>query len=217
MSHHHGIFRKFQKFWENLFNGFRIHHHTVIDAGKLLYFKRNRHLRIDKYRKSIFNLSLFHPNRTNFNNPVRYRTEACGLNIKNHIGLIQTLSLTSGYHSFQIIYQIRFHTINNLKRRIHLFQFVLSSFRMLFLVILSVITDDVIIGVICFRKGLHNSVICNGNCRMSPFVCSLYKHTGIRNPIHITHLRMTVKFHSFLRTVVHSTGSKISYFLNTRQ
>lgn len=47
--------------------------------------------------------------------PVLYRAETCGLNIENNIGICKSLSLGIFYQLLGIIYQIAFHTIQDLK------------------------------------------------------------------------------------------------------
>ena len=217
VRHHDRTFGKFQKFWQNFFNGLCIHNHAVVDAGQLFDFKGNRHLGIDKDGKTIHDGTLFHSNRTNLDDPVSHRAETGGLDIKHYIGIIQTLPPASGNHTFHIIHQIGFHTINDLKRRIYLLHLILCRFRVVFLVLFSVIADDIVIGMICFRKRLYHSMICDCDRRMSPFVGAFYQNTGIRNPIHITHLCMAVQLHSFFRTVIHPAGGKITDFFYTRQ
>ena len=210
VCHHDRTLGKFQEFWQNFFYGLCIHNHAVIDTGQLFDFKWNRHLRIDKNGKAIHDGTLFHSNRTNLDDPVSHRTETGGFDIKHHIGIIQTLSPASGNHAFHIIHQIGFHTINYLKRRIHLFHLILCRFRVIFLVLFSVIADNIVIGMISFREGLYYSMVCDRDGRMAPFVGAFYQNACIRNPIHITHFRMAVQLYSLFRTVIHPAGGKIT-------
>ena len=88
------------------------------------------------------------------------------------------------YQTFQIVHKIRFHTVNNL---------------------------EIIIfanGMVCIRKCLHISVICNGNGFVSPFHGSFDDVFDIGNTIHITHFCMTMQFHSFHRAGIHTGGYK---------
>ena len=58
-------------------------------------------------------------------------------------------------------------------------------------------------------------MICDGNCGLSPLISSFYQHSGVRNSIHITHLRMAVQFHSLHRGVIASSLTKIPDSLNS--
>ena len=68
--------------------------------------------------------------------------------------------------------------------------------------------------MICLRKRLYNPMVCNGNGRMSPLISTFHQRFGIRNPIHIAHLCMTVKLYSFLWAGIYSGSCKIGNFLN---
>ena len=68
--------------------------------------------------------------------------------------------------------------------------------------------------MICLRKCLYNPMVCNGNGRMSPLISTFHQRFGIRNPIHIAHLCMTVKLYSFLWAGIYSGSCKIGNFLN---
>ena len=57
-------------------------------------------------------------------------------------------------------------------------------------------------------------MVCNGNGRMSPLISTFHQRFGIRNPIHIAHLCMTVKLYSFLWAGIYSGSCKIGNFLN---
>ena len=69
--------------------------------------------------------------------------------------------------------------------------------------------------MICLRKRLYNPMVCNGNGRMSPLISTFHQRFGIRNPIHIAHLCMTVKLYSFLWAGIYSGSCKIGNFLNS--
>ena len=86
---------------------------------------------------------------------------------------------------------------------------------MIFLVLFSVIADNIVIGMIGFREGLYHSMVCDRDGRMSPFVGAFYQNACIRNPIHITHFRMAVQLYSLFRTVIHPAGGKITDFPDT--
>ena len=59
------------------------------------------------------------------------------------------------------------------------------------------------------RECLHNTVIRNGDRRMSPFIGTLHNILSLGNTVHIAHLRMAVKLHPFSCTVITSGGGKV--------
>ena len=184
---------KFQKFRENLFNRRRIHHHLIRNTGKPGNFKRNRHFRIYKGTELIRNLSFFHLYRADFNNLILYRTKTRSLQIKYHISITKLLAFFINCNILQIINQICFYTINNLKGILLLQPF------------------NVMVSV-C--ETLYDAMIRNGNCRVSPIMRPLYNLRHIRDAIHITHFGMTVKFYPLLHRFVFPYCRKILNFLN---
>ena len=198
VSHKNRTLTKFQKLWKHHFNRRCIQHHAVVDSGQLFNSIGNRHLRIDKGGKTIGNLSMFHFHSTNLNNLTGQCTKSRCFNIKDHIGIVETLPSGIDNHSLCVIHQISFHSINNLK--ICLRRYTASPR---------------IKAVICLREGLHDSMIGNGNCFVSPLIRAFYQCFGICDTIHITHFRMAVQFHALLRTGIGSRLSKIGYFLDS--
>ena len=65
------------------------------------------------------------------------------------------------------------------------------------------------------RERLHITVIRDCDRLMSPFHRAFYDILDIRHAVHITHLGMAVKFHSFLRTVIHTNRRKIRTLLDS--
>ena len=76
-----------------------------------------------------------------------------------------------------IIENISLHAVNNLDFS--------SLFRLFF----------------CFcrtvRECLHNSMICNSDCRMTPFCCLCYDVLWLVKTVHLAHLGVDMKFHTF--------------------
>ena len=198
MGNHNCALAKFNKLWKQGINGFCPCHHTVIDAGQLFNPKWNRNFWIYKLRKTSSDDSVFHTNRTDFNNLICHCRKSGGFNIKDHVFSSKRLSLTVLYNSFQIIDQIGFHSINHFKIRIFWHN-----------------SAPLIKAVVCLRERLNNPVVGNCNRFVSPFVRLFDNLFCIGNPIHITHLGMTVKFHSFFRTGIHSRRSKWCNFLDS--
>ena len=62
--------------------------------------------------------------------------------------------------------------------------------------------------MIGIRKRLHNAVVRNGHCRMPPFVSPAHQLIHMGNTIHITHLRMGMKFHSLHRRMIFSSDTE---------
>ena len=69
--------------------------------------------------------------------------------------------------------------------------------------------------MIRISKCLHNAVVCNGNGLVSPVMCPFYNIRNLRNSVHITHLGMAVKLHSFLRIGILSGHGKICNFTDS--
>ena len=134
---------------------------------------------------------MFYLNCTNFDDSVRYRRKTCCFDVKNNISFIQRLPFAIRNDFLLIIYQITFHTIDNLK----------------------LIT--MINGMVCIREGLHAAVVCNSNRLMPPLLGPFDNIFYVSNTVHITHLCMTVKLYSFYCTVVHTGCCKIRNLLHT--
>ena len=84
---------KFQEPGEHLLHKGLFQHHIVADSCKLLNLKGNGNLGIYKGAEPIRYLSFLHPDCPNLNDPVMFRTETGGLNVKDHIGGAKTLAL----------------------------------------------------------------------------------------------------------------------------
>ena len=115
MCHHHCAFTELQKLRQDHVDLGGIHNILVPDAGQLLDFEGNRHIRVDKGGKTIHDLSTGYLYRTDLDNAVVDRGKSRGLDIEYHIILMQTLSLIIRHYLFQIIHQIGFHTVNDLE------------------------------------------------------------------------------------------------------
>ena len=60
----------------------------------------------------------------------------------------------------------------------------------------------------CIRKCLHDSMVSNGNGSMSPLIGTAHKSTTFTDTVHITHLCMTMKLHTFIYSSVFSLFSE---------
>ena len=190
VCHHDGSLAELQKPGQNLLNRGLSHDHLVIDAGQLLDFKRNRRLRIHKNAEFIRDLAFFHTDGSDLDNPVILRTEACGLNIKDHVRVIQALSSGVLHDILHIVYQIALQAVDHLKR-ISLIQTVAG-----------------------IRIRLHHAVIRHGNGLMSPGLCPFDDILHVGDAVHIAHFRVAVKLHSFHLAVVHPGGTEIGGLLD---
>ena len=108
------------------------------------------------------------------------------------------LALGIGYHTFQIIYKVRLHTIKHLEFRV-----------------LRHAAAPGIKAVVCLRECLYHTVVCDGNGRMSPLIGTLYQSFRLCDAVHVAHLGVAVKLHSLLRTGVHSGASEICNLLDS--
>ena len=163
MSHQYRISHKFQKLWQDLFNHRRIHHHVIIDAGQFFNSKRNRHLWIDKGRKTVCDFSVFHFNRADLDDPVIHRTKAGSLQVKHHKAALQILPLRVYNNILGIIHQISFHSINHLKWIVNQFQFFLGHIRMFCLIFIPVCPVNILDKMIGIRERLQRPVIGNSD------------------------------------------------------
>ena len=199
MRYQYSILAEIQELWQYHLNGRGIHNHGIIDAGQLFYFKGDRYSRVHKNGKPVCDLSLPDLNRTDLYDLIIHRRKSRCLDIKYDKICIQILSLISGNDLLEIIYQIGFHSIYDLKE-ILLIRTLVTCFDPLCLFCLPQILPHMI-GI---RKGLHNPMIRNGNRRVSPFIGSFYDILGFGYAIHITHLGVAVKLHPLLHTGITS-------------
>ena len=90
----------------------------------------------------------------------------------------------------QIVHQISLHPVNYLEKALLV---RLRLTRILTAVLLRL--PQILPHMVRVGKRLHHPVIGDGNGRMSPLIGTFYKILRLGNPVHITHLRMTVKLH----------------------
>ena len=198
MGYHSRPFAEFQELRQNLLNSGCVHDHAVIDAGQLFNSKWNGHLGVDKGGKTVCDLAIFHQNRADLNDLAGQRGKSGGLNIKDNKSAVQRLALGIGYHTFQIIYKVRLHTIKHLEFGV-----------------LRHTAAPGIKAVVCLRECLYHTVVCDGNGRMSPLIGTLYQSFRLCDAVHVAHLGVAVKLHSLLRTGVHSGASEICNLLDS--
>ena len=194
MCHKHGIPYKRQKLRQYHINFGRIHDHFIGNTREACDSKRNRHTRIYKRTVPLCHPSVFHLHGPNLDNMILHRTESGRLDVKYHVSIFQSLFSGTNHNIRQIIYQICLYPINDFKR-IFLIQFLY-----------------VMVGL---GKCLHYPMVGDGNRFMPPVMSPLYNIQHIRNPVHITHLGMTVKLHPLFGTYVLSAHRKIRDFLNS--
>ena len=185
---------KFEKLWQHDLDCRSIQHHLICNTCQVCNFERNRAFRIHKSTELIYNLTILYLYSSNLNDPVTNRTESCCLDIKNNIGIIQCLIFCINCNFCQIINHISFHSIKDFKR-------------IIFIQCLNI--------VICNRECLRHTMIGNCNRRMSPVMCSADDICHFGYAIHITHLRMTMKFYTLCRIQILSCNRKISNLLDS--
>ena len=178
MGHQHGISHKLQKPREHGLDPRRVHDHLIRDAGKPCNLKRDRHSWIDKGAELICDLSILHLHGPDFYDFVPDRAESRGLQVKHHIRAIKRLSLFVHRNVCQIIHQITFHTVDDLKWII-----LIQCFYVM----------------IRIRKSLRHSMVCDGNRLMSPVMGPFYQILYLGHTVHIAHFRMAVQLYPFLR------------------
>ena len=210
VSHQYRILTKRQKLGQYLFYVRRILHHTVIDACEFFDLKGNGHVGIDKGREFFCNLALLHLHRANLDDSVIYRGKTRRLYIKNHKIRAEILARFPHHQFLQIIHQIGFHSIDNLE------EILLVRRRLPGLLTSSLLRlPQILPHMVCIGKGLYHSVIRDCNGRMSPPISALYKILCLRDAVHIAHLGVAVKLHSFFQAVVLTGGGKIRYLFHS--
>ena len=212
MGHQHTPLAKSQKLRQYRLNLGGAHHHIVRNACQFLDFKRNGHFRIHKAGKAVHNLSPADLYRANLNDAVLHRGKPCGLKIKHHKIRLEILAFIVGGNLPQIVHQISLHPINHLKEIL----FVRLRLSRLFTAVLLRL-PQILPHMVGIRKRLHHTVIGDGNGRMPPLISPLHNILGLRHPVHITHLGMTVQLHTLAHTPVHTGSGKVRYFLRPRQ
>ena len=191
VGNHDRTLAELHKFRQNLLNLRCVNDHIILNWGQFLDSEWNWHFRVYKCRKAVCNDTTDYFHCTDLNNLILIGAETGRLQIKHHIGLIEALSLRICDNILQVVHQIRFHTVDNLK-------IVIRTQCM-----------------VCIRECLYIAVVGDRNRLMSPFHGTLYDVFTLGHTIHITHLCMTVQFHTLLRTGVHTGGRKVCNLLNS--
>ena len=181
----HTAFTELQEFRQNIFDHRRINDHLIADTGELFDFKWNWLPWVYKGAEPIHNLTFNDFDCTDLNDPVVDRRQTGGLQVKHHICTVHALTFGVFHNFLQVIHQISFHSIDDLK------VLILGN------------------GMAGLGKCLHTAMICDRQCRHSPGFCTVQKDSRIGHSIHIAHLRMAMQFHSLLIRIVHAMSGKI--------
>ena len=115
VGHQRRLSDKFQELRKHRLNPRRVHHHLVGNAGQLSDAKRNGHARIHKGAEPVCDLAAFHLHRADFNDLVLDGAESCSLQVEDHIGPVQGLTLLIDRHILEIVHQVAFYPVNDLK------------------------------------------------------------------------------------------------------
>ena len=169
MGNHDSTLAKIHKTWQDLCNILRINDILITDAGQFGNTERNWFFRIDKLGKTFRDLPANDLDRSDLYDVIIFCMKSCRLQVKDHIGIIQTLVLGIRHNTFGIIHQIDLTAIDHLEVRIQIMH-----------------------GMVCIRESLYGSMVGNCDRLMSPTGCPLDDILDIRYPIHITHLGMAV-------------------------
>ena len=194
MRHQNRIANKIYKLRQDCLNVRRTDDHLIGDAGKFRDTERDRSFRIDKSTELVRDLPVFHFYCADFNNPVCHSRKSGCLDIKYYISTFQILSFFILCNLGQIVYQITFHSINDLER-------------IIFIQIL-----DHMVGI---GKALYHTMVSDCNRRVSPVMCPFNKILRLGNPVHVAHLGMTVKLHSLFRILVFSCHTEVRRFADS--
>ena len=133
VRHQHSIFAEIQKLRQDNIDCRLTNHHIILDTRQFFNLKGNRHLRIDKSGKTFRNLPRRHFDRTNFNDSVIDRRKARRLNIEYNKRSLEALSFIIRHDFPQIVYQISFHAIDNLKKALFIRLFFSRLFSLILL------------------------------------------------------------------------------------
>ncbi len=212
MSHQNTALAKLQKPGQHYVDLLRPHYHIICYSCKLLNLKGNGRQRINKCGKTIHNLTLTDLHRANFYNAVFCGRKSCRLNIKNHEICLEILPLLVSGDLMQIVHKIGLHAVNHLKESLLVRRRLTRLLTAVFLRL-----PEILPHMVRIRERLYHAVVGNGDGRMSPLVSPLYDILCLGHPVHIAHLRMTVKLHPLPYASVLSGSGKIRYLLNTRQ
>ena len=192
MGDEHAALTEIQKFRKHLLDPGSAKNHLVADACELFDLERNGLLRIYECTEPVRDLPVLHLHSPDLNDLVVHRAQTCSLQVKDYTGAVKTLPSGIFHHFLQIIHQITFHPVDNLKI------LILGN------------------GVAGFCKCLHAAVVRDGQRRHSPFLRPLQKHRRIGHAVHIAHLRMAVELHSLFAGIIHAFCCKISGLPNAR-
>ena len=188
MCNHNSILAEFKKLRQNLLYLRCIHNHLVINVRKCLNSEWNRNLRINKCRESVYYLTIAHLDCTYLYNSVNFRRKSRCLKVEHNICIVKALSSRIRYYLLGIINKISLDSVYYLKIKL--------------LTLLGIRAFEVAHRMECICKCLHNTVVSNCNCLMSPSDCLFDNIRYIRHTIHITHLSMAVQLNSLMKCEV---------------
>ena len=188
MCNHNSTLAEFKELRQNLLYLRCIHNHLVINVRKCLNSERNRNLRINKCRESVYYLTIAHLDCTYLYNSVNFRRKARCLKVEHNICIVKALSSRIRYNLLGIINEISLDSVYYLKIK--------------FLTLLSIRAFEVAHSFHCVGKSLCDTVVSNCNCLMSPSNCLFDNIRYIRHTIHITHLGMAVQLNSLMKCEV---------------
>ena len=104
---------KFQKAGQHLFNGRRIRHHIVRNAGQFRDIRRDWFAGIDKFRKTLDNLSAAQLHGADLDNGFRGGLEPRGFNVENDDVLVQPTFLQAVHGAAGVIDVIGLQTVDD--------------------------------------------------------------------------------------------------------
>ncbi len=210
VSDQHAAFAEFQEPGQHVIDGLCRHDHLIGDAGEARDAEGNGNLRIDELRELARALPVLIPDRADLDDPVLFRGKAGGLEIENHVGAVRRgvvrlpdFQASEGHHLLLIIHEITFHTVDHLEELL-----AVQRREALPLPRLVGVREELFHDMVGIRKGLHISVIRDGNRRPPPFIGPLYEGRALGNAVHIAHLRMHVELHALVVIVIGALGFK---------
>ena len=93
MCHHDAPFAEFHKLRQDRLDRRCGHDHLIIDAGQFLNPKRDWNLRINKGAEFIGDFPVYNLYCADLNDLILYAGKACRLQVKDHKGIMDRLSL----------------------------------------------------------------------------------------------------------------------------
>ena len=181
MRYKNAVPDKFKELWKYHINSRRTHDHLIGDACQVRDLKRDRPPRIYKSTEPVHDPAVYDFYSADLYDPVADRTKSGCLNVKDNVCIIQCLIPGIHCNICQVIHYISFYPIEYFER------------------IVLIESLNIMVRV---RECLCHTVIRDSDRGMAPVMGALYDILHLGDSVHIAHLCMAVKLHTFDRTQI---------------